>query len=77
LITIATLQFGNAVLAEASLSFLGLGVQPPTPSWGNMLGEALTYLGRGWWLAVFPGGALAAVLIASHAAAERIAGIDG
>jgi peptide/nickel transport system permease protein len=66
LITAATLQFGNAVLAEASLSFLGLGVQPPTASWGNMLGQSLSYLHTGWWLAVFPGVLLSSVLIAAH-----------
>lgn len=66
LVTAATLQFGNAVLAEASLSFLGLGVQPPTASWGNMLGQSLSYLHTGWWLAVFPGVLLSSVLIAAH-----------
>jgi ABC-type dipeptide/oligopeptide/nickel transport system permease subunit len=58
------LQFGSTVLAEASLSFLGLGIQPPTASWGNMLGTSLGYLRHGWWLGVFPGLALASVLIA-------------
>lgn len=58
------LQFGSAVHAEASLSFLGLGIQPPTASWGNMLGTSLGYLRHGWWLGVFPGLALASVLIA-------------
>ncbi len=70
LITAAVLQFGNAVLAEASLSFLGLGVQPPTASWGNMLGQSLGYLRTGWWLGVFPGLLLACVLIAAHYAIE-------
>lgn len=70
LLTAAVLQFGNAVLAEASLSFLGLGVQPPTASWGNMLGQSLGYLRTGWWLGVFPGLLLASVLIAAHYAIE-------
>lgn len=70
LLTAAVLQFGNAVLAEASLSFLGLGVQPPTASWGNMLGQSLGYLRTGWWLGFFPGLLLAAVLIAAHYAIE-------
>ncbi len=70
LISAAVLQFGNAVLAEASLSFLGLGVQPPTASWGNMLGQSLGYLRTGWWLGVFPGLLLAGVLIAAHYAIE-------
>ena len=70
LVTAAVLQFGNAVLAEASLSFLGLGIQPPTASWGNMLGQSLGYLRTGWWLGVFPGLLLACVLIAAHYAIE-------
>lgn len=74
LVTAVTLQFSNAVLAEASLSFLGLGVQPPTASWGNMLGQALSYMRNGWWLGVFPGLALAAVLLALQSVAERRTG---
>jgi peptide/nickel transport system permease protein len=66
----ATLQFANAVLAEASLSFLSLGVQPPTASWGNMLGQSLNYLDRGWWLGFFPGALLALLLISAHYAVE-------
>jgi peptide/nickel transport system permease protein len=65
------LQFGSAVLAEASLSFLGLGIQPPTASWGNMLGTSLGYLRHGWWLGVFPGLALASVLIAVQILVDR------
>lgn len=75
LVTAGTLQFSNAVLAEASLSFLGLGVQPPTASLGNMLGQALSYMRSGWWLGVFPGLALTAILLALHAVAERRAGV--
>jgi ABC-type dipeptide/oligopeptide/nickel transport system permease subunit len=75
LVTAATIQFSNAVLAEASLSFLGLGVQPPTPSLGNMLGQALSYMRAGWWLGVFPGLALAAILLALHSVTERRAGV--
>ena len=51
-----TAQFGNAILVEASLSFLGLGTAEPTPSWGLMLsGSALSYAERAAWVAVFPG----------------------
>lgn len=76
LVTAATIQFSNAILAEASLSFLGLGIQPPTPSWGNMMGEALSYLRNGWWLGVFPGVALALVVVSSHVVAERLTGVE-
>lgn len=52
----ATVLIANAIIAEASLSFLGLGVQPPHPSWGGMLADSRTYVQSGeWWLTVFPG----------------------
>jgi peptide/nickel transport system permease protein len=51
----ATLDVATAVLVEAGLSFLGFGVQPPAPSWGNILTEGRTYIFDAWWLTVFPG----------------------
>lgn len=54
-IVAATLGIANAILIESALSFLGMGVQPPTPSWGNMLEDAQSYMAEAWWLAVFPG----------------------
>ncbi len=51
----ATLGIGSAILVESGLSFLGLGVQPPTPSWGNVLIDAKGTLGVAWWQTVFPG----------------------
>ncbi|MBI5252921.1 MAG: ABC transporter permease [Euryarchaeota archaeon] len=51
----ATLFLAGAILLEAGLSFLGLGVQPPTASWGNMLTDGQKYLNTAWWIAVFPG----------------------
>ncbi|MFH1996357.1 MAG: ABC transporter permease [Candidatus Omnitrophota bacterium] len=51
----ATLGIGGAILTESALSFLGIGVQPPDPSWGNMLKEGMATLGVAWWLMVFPG----------------------
>jgi len=51
----ATLGVAGAILVESSLSFLGLGVQPPQPSWGNMLAQARDNLQGGWWVALFPG----------------------
>lgn len=50
-----TLRVGLAILAEASLSYLGLGVQPPTPSWGNIIADGREYLSTAWWVSVFPG----------------------
>jgi len=55
LIVQATLEMGYAIMQESGLSFLGFGIQPPTPSWGNLLSEAQAHLSKHPWLAVFPG----------------------
>lgn len=55
LIVIATLQLGEAVLLESALSFLGLGVQPPTPTWGSMVADGRNYVDTAWWTVTFPG----------------------
>jgi peptide/nickel transport system permease protein len=54
-IVIMTLQLAKVIILEASLSFLGLGVQPPTPSWGRMLADGRDFVATAWWLAAFPG----------------------
>lgn len=59
----ATIQFALAILAEAALSYLGLGTQPPMPSWGRMLNEAQSYVFRAPWLAVWPGCAIALAVL--------------
>ncbi len=51
----ATLRVALVILVEGALSFLGLGVQPPTPSWGNMIADGGAVLRRAWWVSVFPG----------------------
>lgn len=51
----ATIGIGGAILLESALSFLGIGVQPPTPSWGNILMDGKSTLGVAWWVTVFPG----------------------
>ena len=55
IVVIATLQVAQVIIAESFLSFLGLGIQPPTPAWGNMLGEGRVYMLNSWWIATFPG----------------------
>jgi peptide/nickel transport system permease protein len=55
LIVLATLQLGTTIIAEASLSFLGMGVPPPHPSWGLMLAQGRDYITYAWWLCVWPG----------------------
>ena len=55
LVVIATLELARAIVLEATLSFLGLGVQPPTPSWGGMVYEGREYLDTAWWISTAPG----------------------
>ena len=68
----ATLGMGVAILIESGLSFLGIGVQPPMPSWGNILTEGKETLGVAWWLTVFPGSAIFAVLLGCHLLGEGL-----
>jgi peptide/nickel transport system permease protein len=63
LVVQGTIQFALAILAEAGLAYLGLGTQPPNPSWGKMLNEAQTFLHRSAWLAIFPGAAIALAVL--------------
>jgi peptide/nickel transport system permease protein len=55
IVVIATLEVARVIILESFLSFLGLGVQPPTAAWGNMLGEGRVYMLNSWWIATFPG----------------------
>ena len=55
IIVLATLDLARLIILESTLSFLGLGVQPPNPSWGGMLGQGRQYLDTAWWLSTFPG----------------------
>ncbi len=54
-IALGSLEAGRLIVAESSLSFLGYGIQPPIPAWGNMLAEGKDYMARAWWLTVLPG----------------------
>jgi peptide/nickel transport system permease protein len=54
-LVITTLELARTILLESTLSFLGLGIQPPTPSWGGMLNEGRGYLDTAWWISAFPG----------------------
>lgn len=57
-LVVATFQVGQMMVAESALSFLGLGVPPPTPSWGSIIGEGRQYVSSAWWLTTLPGAAL-------------------
>lgn len=58
ILVLATLNVGRIVLLESGLSFLGIGIQPPTPSWGGIINEGRDYLASAWWIATMPGIAL-------------------
>jgi peptide/nickel transport system permease protein len=71
-VVVATLELGLMVIFEASLSFLGLGVQPPTASWGTMLAEGQQYVATAWWLATFPGLALFGLVLAVNMLGDTV-----
>jgi peptide/nickel transport system permease protein len=72
LIVVASLEAASAILLEASLSFLGLGVQPPLPSWGLMISEAKAYMFFSFWLIAIPGTALALLIFAINLAGDGL-----
>lgn len=66
LIVIATLQVGVVIVLEASLSFLGVGVPPPNPSWGAMVANGRSYVVTAWWVSLFPGLAILVVVMSAN-----------
>jgi peptide/nickel transport system permease protein len=68
----AAFAVAGAIVLEAALSFLGLGVQPPTAAWGGILTEARTHVDRAWWMALFPGLALFGALLACNLVGEGV-----
>jgi peptide/nickel transport system permease protein len=72
LIVVATVEAASAILLEAALSFLGLGVQPPLPSWGLMISEAKAYMFFSFWLIAIPGTALALLVFAINLAGDGL-----
>ncbi len=73
----ATLGIAGAILLESGLSFLGLGVQPPIPSWGNILIESKSTLGIAWWITLFPGLAILITILGFNFIAEGLKKIIG
>jgi peptide/nickel transport system permease protein len=63
IVVLATFDVGRIIILESTLSFLGLGVQPPTPSWGSDLRDAAAYVRQAWWTATFPGLAIMVVVL--------------
>ncbi|MGC3983726.1 MAG: ABC transporter permease [Pseudorhodoferax sp.] len=65
-VVLATLDVGSVIILEATLSFLGLGIQPPTPSWGSMIAEGRGFLSTAWWVCVAPGAVLIVTVLAAN-----------
>ncbi len=70
----ATLQFGQAILALSTLSFLGYGTPPPVPEWGLLIAEGRNYLSTAWWLTTFPGLVVIAVVLATNRISRQLSG---
>ena len=64
LVVLVTLQIGYVIIVEASLSFLGAGIPPPTPAWGSMIAEGREFVTSAWWVSMFPGLAILLVVLA-------------
>jgi len=73
LIVIATLQVGIVIVLEASLSFLGVGVPPPAPSWGSMVADGRSYIASAWWLCMIPGMAILLTVMAVNLLGDALA----
>jgi peptide/nickel transport system permease protein len=71
-LVLATVEVARMMLHESALSFLGLGVRPPTPSWGAMLADGRIYLATAWWLATFPGLAISITVLAVNMVGDRL-----
>jgi ABC-type dipeptide/oligopeptide/nickel transport system permease subunit len=72
MIVVTTLGVSGAIITGASLSFLGLGVRPPTPEWGAMLSDGRGYLRNAWWMAVFPGMTITLVVLALNIVGDAL-----
>jgi peptide/nickel transport system permease protein len=73
LIVLATLQVGTVIVLEASLSFLGVGVPPPTPSWGSMVADGRNFIASAWWVSLVPGLAVLVVVLAANLLGDALA----
>lgn len=72
IIVFATIGLGNVIVLEAGLSYLGFGVQPPIPSWGNMIRDGSELMTAGWWISLFPGLAIVATVVAVNALGDGL-----
>jgi peptide/nickel transport system permease protein/dipeptide transport system permease protein len=68
----SSFQLAELIIVESSLSFLGLGVQPPTPSWGSMVSEGRAYISSAWWLSAFPGLAIVLMVLGANLTGDAL-----
>ncbi len=71
-IVVSTIRMANVIILEASLSFLGLGVQPPTASWGSMVSDGRAFILEAWWVSTFPGLAILVLVLAINVASQGL-----
>jgi peptide/nickel transport system permease protein len=71
-LVLGTLRMGSLIITEASLSFLGLGIQPPTPAWGSMVADGRDYLVTSWWIATLPGLAILLLVLSINLFGEGL-----
>jgi ABC-type dipeptide/oligopeptide/nickel transport system permease subunit len=71
-IVVSTIRMANVIILEASLSFLGLGVQPPTASWGSMVSDGRAFILEAWWVSTFPGVAILLLVLAINVASQGL-----
>ena len=72
ILVLGTLRMGSMIITEASLSFLGLGIQPPTPAWGSMVADGRDYLVTSWWIATLPGLAILVLVLSINLFGEGL-----
>jgi peptide/nickel transport system permease protein len=72
MIVLTTLSISGAIVTGASLSFLGLGIGPPTPEWGAMLSDGRGYMRNAWWIAVFPGLVITLVVLSANIVGDAL-----
>jgi ABC-type dipeptide/oligopeptide/nickel transport system permease subunit len=71
-IVVATIRMATIIMVEASLSFLGIGVQPPTPAWGSMIADGRTFMMEAWWVSSFPGLAIFLIVLAVNLTSQGL-----
>jgi ABC-type dipeptide/oligopeptide/nickel transport system permease subunit len=71
-IVVSTIRMAHVIILEASLSFLGIGVQPPTASWGSMVADGRAFVLDAWWVSTFPGFAILALVLSINVASQGL-----